>query len=49
MFYDKAAKAADLDAITLSESFNHRVEDGVNDDFRIPSREVWKSFIDLVY
>ena len=49
MFDDKAAEAADLDPITLGESFDHGVENGVDNDFRISSGKMWKSFINLVY
>ena len=49
MFYDKAAKAADLDPITLGESFDHRVKNGVDDDFRISSGKMRKPLVDLVY
>src|SRR4029077_19646034 len=48
VFYNETPKAAYFDAVALRKSIHHRIEDCINDHFRISSREMRKSFVHLV-
>src|ERR1044071_7279 len=45
---DKTAKAADLDTVALSQRFYHRIENCINNHFRVSPRQMRKSFVHLI-
>src|SRR5262249_49366826 len=48
VFDNETSKAPYFDAVALRKSVHHRVEDGINNHFRISSRKMRKSFVYLV-
>src|SRR6516162_3204243 len=48
VFYHETSKTPYFNPIVLRKSIDHGIENSVNDDFRISSRKMRKSFVDLI-